>query len=162
MKKDLSRGDEVYSEDVFQVLVDYEISRSKRYPSPVSLIHIEITPSAMDEESLRAAPSIFAAALNSHLRSVDIPSGAKHNYRVLLPTADMPGTRSVCERLLSVFSSRFNTKTGQSIAFTLNIGAASASSSANASRETLFEQAENALKHSRLKGPNTFVHFGDM
>jgi hypothetical protein len=162
MKKTLSRGDEVYTEDVFQVLVDYEISRSKRYPSPVSLIHIEITPSAMDDEALRAAPAIFTTALNSHLRSVDIPSGSKRHYRVLLPTADAPGTHAVCERLLSVFRSRFDTKTGKSIVFTLNIGAASALSSADTSREILFEQAESALKHSKLKGQNTFVHFNDI
>ncbi len=33
MKNELSRGDEVYGNDVFQILLEYEVSRSVRYPN---------------------------------------------------------------------------------------------------------------------------------
>ncbi len=162
MKKTISRGDEVYSDDVFQVLMEYELSRSNRYPAPLSMMHIEATPTALDEEALRAAPAVFATALNSHLRSVDIPSGAKREYRVLMPTTDTFGARAVCERILSVFRSKFDTKDGKSIAFTLNIGVVSLEGGSSLSRETLYERSEIALKHSKQKGPNTYVHFSDI
>src|SRR5688572_20584810 len=124
MKNELSRGDEIYSDDVFQILLEYEVSRSVRYPTPLGILHIEMTPAGPNETTLQTAPKIFMKALNTHLRSVDIPSGSGRDYRILLPSASEAGMRSVCERLLNVFRSKFNTPDGGSIAFSLNIGAA--------------------------------------
>jgi hypothetical protein len=42
MKKMISLGEEVYNSDVFDVLFHYEVSRSKRYPAPLSLLQIEV------------------------------------------------------------------------------------------------------------------------
>lgn len=158
MTHELSRGNEVYSNDVFQVLIEYEISRSVRYPAPLAMLSIEMTPAAgLEEAALRDAPKIFTAALNTHLRSVDIPSGAGREYKVLLPTANESGVRTVCERLISVFRNKFNTRSGNSIAFSLNIGAASHAGGESLTREVLMEKAEAALKQAKLKGPNTYV-----
>ena len=158
MKNELSRGNEVYSDDVFQVLMEYEISRSVRYPSPLALLHIEMTPAAGQEEAtLREAPKIFTAALNTHLRSVDIPSGAGREYKVLLPAANEIGVRTVCERLISVFRNKFTTPSGNSIAFSLNIGAAAHAGGETLTGQVLLAKAQNALKQAKLKGPNTFV-----
>jgi hypothetical protein len=157
MKNDLSRGDEVYSDDVFQILLEYEVSRSVRYPAPLGILHIEMTPAGPNETTLRIAPAIFTAALNIHLRSVDIPSGAGRDYKILLPTANETGIRSVCERLLHVFQTRFNTPDGGSIAFSLNIGAVSHPGGTSLTRQLLLERAQAALKQSKSKGPNTFA-----
>jgi hypothetical protein len=157
MKNELSRGDEVYSDDVFQILLEYEVSRSVRYPTPLGILHIEMTPAGPNETTLRIAPRIFTAALNTHLRSVDIPSGSGRDYKVLLPTANETGMRSVCERLLYVFRNKFNTPDGNSIAFSLNIGAAAHAGGPTLTRELLLEKAQTALKQSKSKGPNTFA-----
>ena len=157
MKSEVSRGDEVYTEDVFEVLLEYEISRTNRYPSPLSLLYIEIAPSGLKDASLGGASKVFTSALNRHLRSVDIPSGSGNEYKVLLPTTSSNGLRSVCERLLSIFKSKFNAPDGSSIAFSLNIGAASHVGGKSLTREYLFENAQSALKKSKLKGPNTYV-----
>lgn len=162
MKKEISRGNEIYGEDVFQILTEYEISRPNRYPAPLTMLHIEITPSALDKGTLRAAPKLFASALNAHLRSVDIPSGMEHNYWVLLPTTDASGARAVCERLLSVFRNKFDTREGNSIFFSLNIGAATHQGGPPLTSEILFKQAESALKKSKTKGANTYVFFSEI
>ena len=157
MKNDLSRGDQIYSDDVFQILLEYEVSRSVRYPTPLGILHIEMTAAGPNETTLRIAPQIFTSALNTHLRSVDIPSGAGRDYKILLPTANETSLRSVCERLLFVFRNKFNTPDGNSIAFSLNIGAAAHPGGASLTRELLFEKAQAALKQSKLKGQNTFA-----
>jgi len=157
MNTEISRGDEVYSEEVFEVLMEYEISRTIRYPSPLSLLCIEITPSGLDGASLSGTSKVFTRALNRHLRSVDIPAGSGNEYKILLPTTSSNGLRSVCERLLSVFKTKFNAADGSSIAFSLNIGAASHPGGKSLSRSYLFENAQTALKKSKLKGPNTYV-----
>lgn len=158
MKNELSRGNEVYGNEVFQILIEYEISRSVRYPAPLAMLYIEMTPAAgLEEATLRQAPKIFTTALNAHLRSVDIPSGAGREYKVLLPTASDAGVRAVCERLISIFRNKFNTPSGNSIAFSLNIGAGAHAGGKSLTREVVMEKAESALKQAKLKGPNTYV-----
>jgi hypothetical protein len=156
MRKVVSRGEDVYNSDVFQILFNYELTRIKRIPAPLALLHIEMTPITTNEETLLAAPTVFMTALNTHLRSVDVPAVAESGFRVLLPSTDEPGTRTVCERLLSVFKSKFDTKNG-SVAFSLQIGATVHSANPSLSADEIFTRTAEALKQSRLKGPNTFV-----
>lgn len=107
MRRMASHDNEVYSSDVFRILADYEISRSTRYPNPLGLLEIEMTPSTSNEEALRAAYTVFISALNGHLRSVDITSAAGGNrFRILLPSTNSAGTETVCERLLSIFRNK--------------------------------------------------------
>lgn len=162
MKKTLSRGDEFYNEDVFWVLFDYEVTRSQRYPEWMTLLHIEVTPNAGDHILSQEATSVFCAALNSHLRSADIPAGSKNSYYILLPTTDENGGRAVCERVLSVFRNRFNLKDGSSITFALNVGMASHTGGPTLTREGLLDYADKALKGSKAKGMNTFMVYTDL
>jgi hypothetical protein len=157
MKKINPTGEDVYNSDVFQILLEYEISRSKRYPSPLSLLKIEVTPSALDSETLSAAPAIFSSALNKHLRAADIPSKTGNIFTLLLPNSDKHGAQAVCERLLSVFKNKFETPEGNSITFSLHIGANTHAGGANISSENILQKAGEALSQSRQKGPNTYV-----
>lgn len=156
MRKITSRGEDVYSSDVFQILFEYEISRAKRNPAPLALLQIEMTPTTTNEETLLAASAVFVTALNTHLRSVDIPSAAGSGFRVLLPSTDESGMRTVCERLLSVFKNKFDTKNG-AVAFSLQMGATIHNANSSLSTDDIFQKTEEAIKQSRLKGPNTFV-----
>ncbi len=157
MKKIVPLNEDIYTSDVFQILLDYEIARSKRYPTPLSLIQIEIIPYALSTEALSAAPGIFSSALNAHLRSVDIPSKAGNTFMLLLPNSDKHGAQAVCERLLSVFTSKFDAPDGSSVTFSLHIGSTTHAGGPTITRESVLEKAEDALQQSRLKGANTFV-----
>ena len=156
MRKVASHDENVYSSDVFQILAEYEISRSARYPTPLGLLQIEMIPSASNENALRAAPAVFISALNSHLRSVDISSAAGSEFRVLLPATNSTGTDTVCERLLSIFKNKFETDFG-AISFSLHIGATSHNGGPTLTAAGIFQNVEEALKQSKLNGPNTYV-----
>lgn len=153
MRKLMSRGEEVYNSDVFEILFDYEVSRSQRYPMPLSLLQIEAMPSAVSEEAMQKAPSILTTKINSHIRSVDIPTMIGNRLYILLPTTDEAGARTVCERLLSIFKN----KVDDSLAFSLQIGASSNSGGASLTGEFLKQKADEALAQSKLKGPHTYV-----
>jgi hypothetical protein len=157
MKKIDSLNGDMYNSDVFQILFDYEISRSKRYPSPLALIQLEMTPTASSSEALSTAPGIFSAALNTHLRSVDIPSKAGNIFTLLLPNSDKHGAQAVCERLLSVFKNKFETPDGSSIVFSLQLGATTHTGGADITSEGVLRKTAEALKQSKLKGANTYV-----
>ena len=157
MKKIDSLNGEMYTSDVFQILFDYEVSRCKRYPTPLSLIQLEMTPTAISVEALSAAPGIFSSVLNIHLRSVDIPSKAGNVFTLLLPNSDKHAAHAVCERLLSVFRKKFETPEGESIVFSLFIGATTHDGGPTIDSASVLQNAEEARKQSKLKGANTFV-----
>jgi hypothetical protein len=156
MRKMAARDNEIYSSDVFQILFEYEVSRSQRYPTPLTLLKIEMTPSALHDDLLGTAPAVFISALNTHLRSVDIPSRAGNLFSVLLPTSDEHGGRAVCERLLSVFRNKIDVSNG-AIAFSLQIGATTHGGGPTLTGESILLKADAALKQSKLKGPNTYI-----
>lgn len=156
MRKIAPHDEEAYSNDVFRILAEYEISRSTRYPTPLGLLQIEMTPSAANEDARRAATAVFTSALNAHLRSVDITSAAGSEFKVLLPSTNSAGTETVCERLLSIFKNKFETNFG-SVAFSIQIGAVSHNGGPTLTIADIFKSAETALKQSKLKGPNTYV-----
>lgn len=156
MREQRSNLDEVYEDDVFKVLLDYEITRSKRYPTNIALIHIEFNPIG-NEKALSAASAVFSRALNTHIRAADIPSIKKNEFKVLMPSTTENGLQSICERLLSVFKNSFTTKEGQAIAFSINIGGVCHPGGESLSRESFMETAQTALKQSKQKGANTYV-----
>jgi diguanylate cyclase (GGDEF)-like protein len=156
MRDQKSNMDEVYEDDVFQVLLDYEVTRSKRYPTNLSLIHIEYTPAGNDA-ALRSAATVFSKALNTHLRSADIPSMKKNEFKVLMPATSENGLHAICERLISVFKNSFTTKEGNAIAFSINIGGVAHPGGEGLSRDSFIETAQTALKQSKQKGANTYV-----
>jgi GGDEF domain-containing protein len=112
---------------------------------------------AISAEALSAAPGIFSSALNTHLRSVDIPSKTGNIFTLLLPNSDKHGAHAVCERLLSVFRNRFETPNGDSIVFSLHIGATTHDGGPTINSANVLQKAEEARKQSKLKGANTYV-----
>src|SRR5574341_1317768 len=155
MKKTILYREQLYSEDVFRILMDYEIIRTIRYPAPLSLIHLEMTPHTSDGKTPRSASPIFETALNSRLRSADIPARHGKGYLILLPATNEAGARVVCGRLLAVFAQEFEMKDGKSVKFSLHIGVASHDGGPTLMKEALLQTAESGLRQSRLKGANT-------
>jgi len=161
MKNVFASGDELYTEDVFWVLFDYEVTRSQRYPAPLCLLQIETTPHA-DGSYLVPSAAVFNSVLNSHLRSADISTGNGKSYRILLPTTDEYGGRAVCERLISICQNKIQTIEGGFVSFSLNIGLTYHPGGQALSKEQLLEQAESALQNSKTKGPNTYTAYSDL
>jgi PleD family two-component response regulator len=149
---------DVYNIEVFQVLMKYEIERSRRYPNPLSLIQIETTPTAFAPETLRAVPTIFSTALCSHLRSSDIPARSGSLYIILLPNSDKHGVHAVCERLLAVFKNKFEDTRGNPVTFSLQMGATSHPGGPDLAGNVLLEKAAEALTQSQRKGPNIYAY----
>ncbi|MFN8413595.1 MAG: hypothetical protein U0Z26_14515 [Anaerolineales bacterium] len=157
MNNERSGTNELYSDDVFQVLFDYEVSRSKRYPTPLSLLFIKMYPTASQDSALETAASFFATELNTRIRAADIPSATGNLFKILLPATNEAGARTVCDRLLSIFKNKFNTPDGNAISYSMNIGCVSHAGGETLSKENLLEKAKSALQLSQQKGVNTYT-----
>ncbi|MBK9926642.1 MAG: hypothetical protein IPP66_15305 [Anaerolineales bacterium] len=142
MNKNSLPKDPIYSEEAFQIIMDHEILRAIRYPSPISLIYLEMTPHTSDEKTPESASSIFETTINSYLRSVDIPVHYGTGYLILLPSTNEAGARAVCKRLLTIFEKEFKTEEGKTVKFSLKIGVASHEGGPTLMKETLIKTAE--------------------
>lgn len=162
MKRDLSQGIELYSKDVFQVLMDYELNRSKRYPSPLSLMDMWLMPSEQTQAIQQAFDSAVTSMLNLHLRSADIPAKIDDQYLILLPTTDEIGGRAVCERILSIFKGLIRTENNFTFSVSTFIGLATHSGGPDLSGDALMQQAAAALKHARQQGLSTYTIYSDI
>ena len=162
MKRDESKNLELYSPEVFQILMEYEINRSRRYPSPLSLLNVIILPDGQNPAVQDALDAAISNMINIHLRSADIPSKRNDQFLILLPTTHEQGGRAVCERLLSMFKGLVHTESGVAFRATVFIGLASHPGGGDISPEILLQQAAAALKHARTQGISTYSVYSEI
>ena len=162
MKRDSSNNIQLYNREVFEILLEYEMNRSQRYPSPICLLNILINPGQQTPKSQQAMDAEISAQLNSHLRSADIPAKIEDQYLVLLPTTDERGGRAVCERILSVFKGLLRSEAGTTFGVSVFIGLAFHPGGADLSSAILKQQAASALKHAHQQGLPTYTVYSDI
>jgi GGDEF domain-containing protein len=162
MKRDSSNNIQLYNREVFEVLLEYEMNRSQRYPSPICLLNILIIPGQQIPKDRQTIDAEISAQLNSHLRSADIPAKIGDQYLVLLPTTDERGGRTVCERILSVFKGLLRSETGTTFSASVFIGLAFHPSGTDLSSTILIQQAASALKHAHQQGLPTYTVYSDI
>ena len=162
MKRDSSNNIQLYNREAFEVLLEYEMNRSQRYPSPVCLLNILIIPGHQTPKSQQTMEAEISAQLNSHLRLADIPAKIEDQYLVLLPTTDERGGRAVCERILSVFKGLIRPEAGTTFSVSVFIGLAFHPGGADLSSDILKQQAASALKHAHQQGLPTYTVYSDI
>ena len=148
MSASLLHKNQIYSEDAFQILMEYEIIRSIRYPTPISLVYLAVTAQTLDGEIPPSAFSIFEMTLNLRLRLVDIPARYETGYLILLPATNEEGARALCERIRGIFEKEFETEEGKAVIFSLRFGIASHAGGPTLMKETLIQAAETSLQQS--------------
>lgn len=152
---------EVYDENVFRFLMEYEVTRSQRYTSPLSLLRIRlalINPTSVETSN---APVALAHILNNRLRRADIPGRIGDDFVVLLPNTTLLNARTVCERLLRITVGTQRINSGIATRATICIGLASHSGGPTLNAERLLYEAEAALKQALAAGPQTYRAYGD-
>ena len=157
MDKKLSVIGDIYSEEVFKVIMDYEIARAKRYPTPMSLLCLEIIPQAKNQETLQAGSNLFASAIKQYMRSADIPCVNGKVFKILLPSTNQENLNATCERMLTLFSKAFETEGGETITFSLYVGGTAQEGGETLSRDQLLDKSQSALNQSKEQGLNTYV-----
>jgi len=162
MKRDPSNNIQLYNREVFEILLAYEMNRSQRYPSPICLLNILISPGRQTTENQQAMDAEISAQLNSHLRSADIPAKIEDQYFVLLPTTDERGGRAVSERILSVFKGLLRSEAGTTFSVSVFIGLSFHPGGTDLSSAILKQQASSALKHAHQQGLPTYTVYSDI
>jgi hypothetical protein len=152
----------LYPFESFKILLEHEVIRSRRYKTPLSLIHlaVEVDP---DTPQTQYSAEVFAInVLNLHLRETDIPCRDGNEFLALMPATDEQGGRIACERLEKLF--KVEPQTYDRVSFTLSafIGMATLSAEGSMSSRKLLDDAEAALQHARTNHLTNAVIFSDL
>jgi len=149
MKNTLTHEIELYSSESFQTLLDHEVNRSRRYKTPLTLIHLAIEADS-DHPQIQHSAEVFAInILNIQLRDTDIPCRRGNEFLVLMPATDESGGRIVCERLAKLFNVQHQTFDRVSFKMVIYVGMAALPGDASLAPHTLMQQASTAMQYAR-------------
>ena len=162
MKNTLTHEIELYSSESFQALLEHEVNRSRRYKTPLTLIHLAIEADSDDPQIQHSAEVFAINILNVQLRDTDIPCRKGNEFLVLMPATDEAGGRIVCERLAKLFNVEHQTYDRISFKMAIYVGMAALPGDASLTSHTLILQASTALQHARDRRLTNAIIFSEI
>jgi hypothetical protein len=162
MKDVLTHEIELYSLESFQTLLDHEVHRSRRYKTPLTLIHLALETSPERPEIIYSAETFAINILDIQLRDTDIPCRKGNEFLVLMPATDETGGRVVCERLAKLFNVPHQTYDRVSFTLKVYVGMASIPGGSSLTSHNLMQQAATAMQHARDQQLTRAVVFSEI
>jgi diguanylate cyclase (GGDEF)-like protein len=161
MNNQLTHEIELYSLESFTTLLEHEINRSRRYKTPLTLIHMAIETDPTGPDILHSAEMFAINILDVQLRDTDIPCRKGNEFLVLMPATAETGGRVACERLAQSFNMPHQTYDRVSFHMVIYVGMSSLPAESLTS-ETLLQQAAKAMQYARDHQVTTAVSYSDL
>lgn len=153
---------ELYPFESFKTLLTLEINRTRRYKTPLSLIHLAIETES-DQPDIRRHAEMFAInILDVQLRDTDIPCKKDGEFLILMPATDEAGGRIVCERMASLFNAEHQTYDRVSFNMAVFVGMTAIAGGSTVTNTILMQQASTAMEHARANRLSTAVIFSEI
>lgn len=161
-RRDLAGETGLYTYDVFNILLNYEVTRLQRYPGPLTLLHVALSTKSLPEDIKTRAAKAMTELLNRALRVSDVPAHYNDEYLVLLPNTDEAGGRAVAERILGHFRTTQSLSTGRLAKVNAFIGLTYKPGGSSLSANHLVAEAAVAMNEARTRQSYTYVAFSDI
>lgn len=152
----------LYTPDVFEVLLNYETTRIKRYPGPLALLHLALGTDDYPGELRKQAHEAMTSLLNRTLRASDVPSHYHNEFLILLPATDEEAARTVAERILSTYRTTPDLAGRTASAPNVYVGLTSQNGGSILSPQHLLAEAAAALDEARLSRSSNYVAYSDL
>ena len=162
MESTLAHEIELYPYETFKVLLDHEVHRSRRYGSPLTLIHLAVETEDGGALAQHGAEIFAINILNLQVRETDIPCKKDNEFLVLLPSTDHKGGRIVCERLENYFNLEARVYEKLPFKMKVYIGMATLPGDRSISSQKLMDNALLALRHARENRLTATVIFSEI
>jgi hypothetical protein len=153
---------ELFSPEVFKILLDHEVNKSRRYGDSLTLIDLLIETEPADLETLHHAEALAIHLFELHLRGSDIPCQRENEFLILMPSTSAPGARTACERIRKLMDTEYQTKDGAPFKLFTFIGMAAMPTDHSLSSDDLSQNASQALQHARSKHLMNVVAFTEI
>lgn len=162
-RRQLASETGLYTFDVFEVLLNYEIARISRHPSPLTLMHIALAAENQIPEFKKQAHEALANLLSRTLRISDVPTHYNDDFLVLLPDTDSEGGITVAERILGNYRTTKSLATGRlSPRRNAYIGITTRPGPEVLSAQQLLAEASVAVNEARLRHSFTLVSYAEI
>jgi GGDEF domain-containing protein len=153
----------LYTYETFEILLNYEVARVKRYPGPLTLMHIALATENLLPDFIKQAHTAMTGLLERSLRASDIPAHYKDEFLILLPSADNDAAHSVAERILGQFRTTQSFATGKlSSKRNAYLGATTQNGNDITSEKQLLAEAAIAMNEARQRQSYTYIAFTDI
>jgi hypothetical protein len=147
-----------FTPSVFSLLLNHEITRTERYPSPISLSIFSVClPSLLTNEILEAVDILFFKILKTKLRQTDIISKYNDTYLILLTNTDLTGAQIATRRVLEHLNTKIVTKQNQVVNLGVCASLAANPTGSTSTAEDLLKKASQAHQTARSAGPGSIV-----
>jgi hypothetical protein len=162
MADNMNHEIELYPLEIFKTILEHEVRKSRRYRSPLTLIHIAVEAEPNSPQTQHAAEMIAINGLDAELRESDIPCRDGHEFLVLLPSTDEKGGRMACARLEKLLNA--SSETTDRVAFQVFafIGLTCTCGGPSLSSIKMREDACTAMNHARTKRSSETVVFSKL
>jgi len=162
-RRPLASESGLYTYETFEILLTHEIARVKRYPGPLTLMHLALAADNLLPDFVKQTHAALVNLLDRTLRVTDVPAHYKDDYLILLPATDGNGARSVAERILGQFRTTQSIATGKlSARRNAYLGLTTQGGSAITTDKQLLAEAAIAMNEARMRQSYTFIAFADI
>ncbi len=162
-RRHLATDTGLFAYDVFEVLLEYEVARVKRYPSPITMMHLTLASEGVTAEFRKRAHEAMTSLLNRTLRISDVPGHYHDEFLILLPATDETGAKAVAERILASYRTTQSLSTGRlSNKRNAYLGLTSQNGGSVLSAQQLRAEAAAAMSEARLRRSYTFISFAEL
>lgn len=148
----------MFPPDVFQMLLDHEVSKSQRYGDSLTLVELLFEADPAHPESRGDAELFVIEVLTHQLREADIPCALADRFCILMPATSAPGARTACERVRRFL----HPENGAPVALSVFMGMASMPMDHSISGDELMQHASLALKHAHTNRLSSVIAFSDI
>jgi diguanylate cyclase (GGDEF)-like protein len=153
----------LYPQKMLESLLDGEILRAKRYPSPVALLLIGLSfDSSPTPNIMESAHSYLTNILHTGLREVDMPGHYQGNYLIVMPESDAEGARQAALRLVENFHGNQVTRELKEFGVSICAGVAFHPGGDGITKDELLSRASSALWEAHRRGPRTLIEFDEL
>ncbi len=162
-RRQLASDTGLYTYETFEILLNHEIARVKRYPGPLTLMHLALATENLAPEFIKQALEAMTNLLDRTLRISDVPAHYKDDFLILLPSAGSDGARAVAERILGQFRTTQSIATGKlSARRNAYLGVTTQSGNDITSDKQILAEAAIAMNEARSRQSYTFIAFADI
>jgi hypothetical protein len=148
----------LFQQNMLVVLLEHEISRSQRYPCPISLLYFAMCfTQDPSPEIMESAKLVVAYVLQAKFRESDLPGQYEGNYMVVMPATDEEGARVAAGRLMEQFRRKQFTHTAIPFDLSVCVGVSSHPGGESMTVAQMLSDAVLALREAQQRGPNSLV-----
>ena len=153
---------EFHPPEMFGVLLNHEVNRSRRYGDSLTLVNLLVEAEGLDAGALQHADAILAEVLARHLRETDVLCKQGHEFLILMTSTSTPGARTACERVRKLIPAEQRSGDGVPLKLSAYIGMASLPGDHSINGDEFMREASAAMRYARENHCASAIAFSEM